>query len=143
MPYLYAVEVKVYEDGIPPQPGEIKGFTYEYHSTPKEVAETHDDGRWKLVSIHGKPATDWVSFNSKAESELAYGKGSPLPDVTGQALTVGDFVLTTIQKYADLYLCEVVSFTSQKVRVRIFRDGYKTILKETTDIVKVDKSLYI
>jgi hypothetical protein len=143
MPYIYAVEEVVYEDGVPPKPSEIKGFSREYHTASKELAETSENGRWKLVSIHGKPATDWVRFNPRKEAELIYGKGSPLHDVTGTSLAVGDFVMTTIAKYADLYLCEVVSFTAQKVRVRNLRDGYATVLKETTDIVKVDKSLYV
>lgn len=143
MPYIYAVEELAYEDGVPPQPGEIKGFIIEYHAVSKEIAETHVDGHWKLVSIHGNNATGWVKFNPKKEAEIVYGKGEPLPDATGTLLAVGDFVMTTIAKYADLYLCEVVSFTAQKVRVRNLRAGYSTILKETTDIVKVDNSLYV
>lgn len=143
MPYIYAVEERVYEDGLPPKPGEIKGFSYEYHTVSKEVAETHVDGHWKLVSVHGPTATGWVKFNPKLEAEMQYGKGESLADATGIPLTPGDFVMTTFKKYADLYLCEVLSFTSQKVRVRIFREGYRTILKDTSDIVKVDKSLYV
>ena len=152
MPYIYAIEERVYKDRIPPVDGVYKSNTHQfspdssnYVPVSKEVAETHTDGRWKLVSVHGNSATGWNPFSVRgaAEVESASGKGKPLPDATGVMLAHDDLVMTTIDKYADLRLCQVLSFTPQKVRVRDLRSGYKTTLKETTDIVKVDKSLYL
>ena len=146
MPYKYAIEETVYEDGVPPQPGEQrKRFTYAYHPVSKEIAETSKDGRWKLVSVHGSSATGWNRFSSRGETEVqSYaGKGKPLPDATGTMLAHNDFVMTTIDKYADLRLCQVLSFTPQKIRVRDLHSGYKTTLKFPSDVVKVDTNLYL
>jgi hypothetical protein len=146
MPYMYAIEETVYEDGIPPQPGEKrKRFTYAYHPVSKDVAETNEDGRWKLVSVHGTSATKWNRFSSRGESEVQYfaGKGTPLPDANGTMLAHNDLVMTTIDKYSCLRLCEVVNFTPQKIRVRDLNSGYEMTLKYPEDIVKVDSSLYL
>lgn len=141
MPYIYAIEEKIYEDGIPPMDGAFKPFKSKYHPVTKEVAETNVDGCWKLVGVHGRSFSGWQQFDSVAEAALNYGKGKPLADAMGETLAAGDFVMTTVDKYADLRLCEVVSFTPQKIRIRDLKKGYKLILKFPEDIVKVDSRL--
>lgn len=134
MPYSYAIqEIVTHEDDS----SEIN-----YLTVPQEVAETHYDGRWMLTNHAGREMTGWIPFTPNLEDKLAYGKGTPLVDASGQTLAARDLVMTTINKYADLKLCEVISFTAQKVHVRALDAGANTRVKYPSEIVKVDKSLF-
>ena len=122
------------EDGWEDYPTE----TETYHSVPKEVAETHPDGRWRLVSAHGTDMTGWQWFrNFVPDSD--YGKGKPLPDAAGQMLAVYDLVMTTIRSGTKLYVCEVVRFTPKKIFVNY--NGSEES-KFPYEIIKVDKALF-
>ena len=130
MPYIYAI-ADVDNTNKPVQEGI-------YYPCSKETAETHELGRWKLESHTGKNMTGWLRFWEQAPKS---GKGKPLADATGQPLAAGDFVMTTINKYADLVLCEVMEFTPQKIRIRDLKSPH-TILKTPEDIIKVDKNIF-
>jgi hypothetical protein len=143
MPYKYAIAEHVYEDGIPPQEGTWKRpLRTDLHPVSKEIAETHPDGRYMLVSTHGKEMSDWRSFFNeyRAEDTTKVGAGKPLCDATGNLLAAGDLVMTTQYNKPQLYVMEVVSFTPKKVRVRDVGGWGEGTVKNPDDVVKVDKS---
>lgn len=144
MPYIYAIhDIGTHKDEVSGRE-ETRRI---YHPVDKTVAEPHEDGRWAVVTKDGSLRSQWFDFRPTAEASLKYAE----PDATGkdsvgQVLHAGDLVMTTVDKYADLALCEVVSFTGQKVRVRPFTgafrfNGYDTILKFPYMIVRIDKAL--
>lgn len=147
MPYIYAIAEHVYEDGLPPEPGKFKRATLKYHPVSKEVAEAHEEGRWKLQSHEGTDMSDWnTCLSSYRELYEGEGKakkiGKSLPDVTGQLLEVGDFVMGTRGTGVNLHIYEVVNFTPKKIRVRTAGSWGEGSTKNSEDIVKVDKARF-
>lgn len=144
MPYQYAIPEHIYEDGIPPKEGEWKQpLRTELHLVSKEEAETHPDGRYMLVSVHGKQMmSDWRSFfhEWRAADTTKVGTGKPLCDATGNLLAAGDLVMATLGNKPALYVMEVISFTPKKVRVRDVNGFGGGTVKNPEDVIKVDKS---
>lgn len=144
MPYVYAIYEEVYEDGIPPKPDEYKYATLVFHDVPEQIAESHPNGRWKLVTHTGENLTDWNSFFSDyiATDRTVTGTGKPLTDALGQQLTFGDFVMTSMNGRPELSLFEVISFTPQRIKLREIRSFGSGFVKKPLDVIKVDKSLF-
>lgn len=143
MPYIYAIRENIYEDGIPPEEGTWKRpLKVEHHPSSKEVAETHENGLYKLVSVHGKDMGGWRSFFNqyRAEDTTKVGTGKPLCDATGNLLAAGDLVMATLGNKPALYVMEVISFTPKKVRVRDVNGFGGGSVKNPEDVIKVDKS---
>lgn len=140
MPYIYAVEVlETLEDGKRRRV---------HKPAPKEIAENHENGYWALVAKDNSLRGLWFQFNPRAEESLKYAEPDATGrDAVGQELRARDYVMTTIDKSADLSLCEVVSFTNQQVRIRPFNgssrlNGYDTCLKHPSMIVRIDENLF-
>lgn len=142
MPYIYAIEQKVYRDGIPPKADEWKSYKCEYHPVTKEMAETHEDGCYKLVSNYGQDVIAWHHFfpELRVDDTTKVGTGKPLCDAIGIELAGGDFVMVSDSKSATMEIAEVVNFTPQKIRVRTVGGFGMGSTKAPTDVIKVDKS---
>ena len=140
MAYEYAVEERIYEDGLPPEPNDFWKRPTEilHHPVTQAVAEASPDGRWRIVSIHGRDMTGWQGFADYIPAS-DYGKGKPLPDAAGQPLAAHDFVMTTIRGYIELHLAEVIRFTPKKVVVKYLNSEYS---KFPSEVIKVDKGLF-
>lgn len=136
MPYIYSITEQILDED-----GDVIDF--KYHIVPKEVAELHDNGHWLLTNQIGRQMTGWLKNRPDLLEQLPYGKGVPLVDSAGQVLAAHDLVMTTISKYADLKICEVVSFTPKMIRVRNLARGYETTMKSPSDLIKVDSSLFL
>lgn len=141
---MYALAQKVYEDGIPPQEGEYKNYSYEYLPVSEQMAETHEDGVFKLVSHTGHVATHWQHFwnDLRMADTTKVGTGKPLRDALGTELAGGDFVMSANAGHTTLHLMEVVNFTPKKIRLRDVRSFGSGSTKESKDVIKVDKSLF-
>ena len=146
MPYKYAIAVAVYEDGIPPAGNEYKRHTIDYQASSQEVAEGHEKGCYKLVTLDGTEVTDWLRFSPEyrtKEDDSKIRAGKPLKDALGQVLAAGDFVMSAgTYSGLSLRIHEVVSFTPKKVRIREVNGYGIGTPKNPSDIVKVDKSLF-
>lgn len=144
MPFIYAIQEKIYADGILPPEGEWKSFSTKFHIVTKDIAETHEDGAWKLESIDGVSMTRWTRFhNEHRQNDTTKVKvGTPLRDVTGELLAIGDYVMVSDSMSASLGLVEVIGFTPKKVRVRSINSWGSGSAKEPSGLVKVDKSRF-
>lgn len=144
MPYIYAIAEKVYEDVVSPSGHVYQRFNYEYKPATEELAEVHEEGRYKLLNHEGFEVTQWLAFypQYRAEDTTKVGKGKPLKDAIGQELAAGDFVMVTTSSHANLGIMEVASFTPKKVRVRTVRGIGDGTPKNASDVVKIDKGLF-
>jgi hypothetical protein len=143
MPYIYAIEVHSYPEGISlEQQKHAWPIKTEYHLVPKDVAEVHEDGCYKLVSNYGQDATSWNHFwpETRALDTTKIGTGKPLCDAIGNELAGGDFVMISASTTATMQIAEVVNFTPKKIRVRDVGGFGTGTAKSPTDVIKVDKS---
>lgn len=144
MPYLYAIR-------------HIETVTDEYGKPRKQnvfdeveqsIAEANEEGCWKVVTRTGVSLTPWQIFNERAAKKIKYGpENDVFVDVLGQTIRVREYVMATYMHYKDLCLCEVVSFTPQRIRIRYLNggaagdSGYTVTLKNPSDIIRIDQSL--
>lgn len=140
MPYIYSVKMVV---SSLDQHGRT-AVKINYLPANQNDAENHDNGYKALTNSVGEKVTPWIPIKREERivSKLDYGKGVPLTDFCGQMLAAGDYVSTTIDKYAHLTLCEVVNFTKQKVRVRTLDENCRVTLKDISDIAKIPRELF-
>ena len=61
-------------------------------------------------------------------------------DIVGQELTIGDVVVMTMPRYADICFATIIAFTPKNVRVQYKND---TKLAHSKTLFKVDKSLLV
>lgn len=134
MPYMYAIHERI---------DRTEDHSYQdiYHPVSKDVAEHHPQGMAQLVTIHGKPVSDWCHVRYlQNNTDGEYGKGKPLTDCLGQPLAAHDYVTTTKTGYVRLHVGEVVNFTAQKVRIKLL--GGDTILRSPNELTKVSTALF-
>lgn len=120
MPFKYGIKVKT-DKVISRDYHGTKTYETEFHLTPKDFAETHENGMKMLVSVTGAPLTDWFSVKRVAydlTSIKRNSKATALTDFMGAQLAVGDYVVTHYRKMDDLQVCEVIGFVKQgKARI--------------------------
>lgn len=122
---------------------------------PQAVAELEPKNGFYALFLNSDDSHKVTSYINLAADEefLATVKADSFShlDCMGTPLNIGDFVLTTLRKYADLQLCRVSAFTNAKVRVVPMKDIYNgeyikrmdTTLKSPCDIVKTDSALFL
>lgn len=165
MPFKYAVEQKTV-----PVPDEDED-SYSYSKTPdarvypfilkgrddlkleevpKEVAENADPEHRtyrQMVTVEGKPLTDWIPLYSRQQDISDIVRKSQFaaqPDFMGTMLKTGDYVLVHIKGYAELQTCKVVGFVKQeKIRIQplLRTGGASTLLRFSTEVVKIPDTL--
>lgn len=144
MPYLYAIrhnETIIDEYGKPREQNV-------FDEVEQSIAEANEEGCWKIMSNTGVSLTPWQTFNERAAKKIKYGpENEVFVDVLGQTLRVREYVMATYMHYKDLNLCEVVSFTPQRILIRYLNGGlagnpgYNVALKSPSAIVRIDQSL--
>lgn len=120
MPFKYGIKVQT-EKVIHRDYYGDPTYATEIHLTPKDFADTHDDGMKMLVSVTGKPLTEWFHIKRHVYDLTSIKRSSKAPAVTdymGNQLAVGDYVVTHYRKMDDLQICEVIGFVKQgKARI--------------------------
>lgn len=159
MPYIYAIEEHLY-DKVPSDfsnYNEYDEYT-RWHSTqtfitPAEQweAEAHEGGVWALTDTQGNVLSGWVNYRFKtpdgpisATLQKNRGRGIPLTDIYNETLQAGDYVFTIIRKNKIIQICEVISFTKDKIRILPVENIEQAhgMLKFPHEIVKVPSSKF-
>lgn len=131
MPYEYAIH------SYSPDPDNP------FNPTDEQTARESSSGHWRLVTHLGYAMTPWLRFT---ESSASYDPDDYVDiEATGQQIKPRDFVMTTVASRKKQVLGEVIGFTSQLVKVRIFEEDQdlkgKPSLKYKKDLVKIDKNM--
>lgn len=123
------------------------------HEVPEGVAKQDKErGFYVLFSNNAsnQRLSSYINIHNDEQLVAAMKSGpSSHVDSLGNPLEAGDYVLTTLHKYADLKLCRVHSFTKERIRVvplysnslNDFVTYIGTTLKSPSDIVRVDRTL--
>ena len=106
-----------------------------FHFTDEATALAELDGYVGYFNSRNEIVSGWVSvtpspsdaklLNSKvhAQKKVVESLETPLTDIMGTDILLGDFVFSNDNHYNDFMLCEVIGFT--KERVRLVGYGYK------------------
>lgn len=121
MPFKYGIEVETeqvlhrgyYDDDVT--------YATEIHLAPKDFADTHAKGMKRLVSVTGKPLTDWFRISPLVHDLTTLKRNSKAPattDFMGTKLSVGDYVSFHYRKMDTLQIGEIIGFVKQgKARI--------------------------
>lgn len=121
MPFKYGIEVETEKVIHRSYYGDDVTYETEIHLTPKDFADTHTKGVKRLVSVTGKPLTDWFRISPLVHDLTALKRNSKAPAVTdfmGTQLSVGDYVSFHYRKIDTLQIGEIIGFVKQgKARI--------------------------
>lgn len=149
MPYKYAikVETKEFTGHLDYYGDEIFKTSTEFLLTPKDFAETHDNGMKMFVSATGVSLTGWMRIKRTVYDLNAIKRSSKhaaITDYMGTQLNVGDYVVTHHRKIDELQICEIIGFVKQgKARILPVEDFEQShgLLKFPREMVKVAASV--